>query len=202
MPSGMRAGLKRTYTTLTQDMLDSVDKPLYWLPLVYSIAYIHSTIIERKKFGPLGWCTKYEFGQHDFNASIQFLQSYLYALDPKKADIMSQISYPTIRYMISEVHYGGRITDDYDRRLMKTYALEWINERVMQPGFYYSQQAKVTHPYTDVLKFLELPPSQNPQYFNINFVRDAVNKMSTVDNPQIFRMHPNAEITYRKNETT
>lgn len=52
-----------------------------------------------------------------------------------------------------------------------------------------------------MLKFLELPPSQNPQYFNINFVRDAINKMSTIDNPQIFRMHPNAEITYRKQET-
>lgn len=29
--------------------------------------------------------------------------------------------------MISEVHYGGRITDDYDRRLMNTYAYEWIH---------------------------------------------------------------------------
>lgn len=33
--------------------------------------------------------------------------------------------------MIAEVHYGGRITDDYDRRLMKTYAHEWISEKVM-----------------------------------------------------------------------
>lgn len=70
LPSGMRAGLKRTYAQLTQDTLDSVDKPQFWLPLVYAIAFIHSTIIERKKYGPLGWCIKYEFGSHDYNASV------------------------------------------------------------------------------------------------------------------------------------
>ncbi|CAL6017562.1 Outer-arm_dynein gamma [Hexamita inflata] len=201
LPSGMRAGLKRTYTQLTQDTLDSVDKPQYWLPLMYAIAYIHSTIIERKKYGPLGWCIKYEFGTHDFNASIQFLQSYLYALDPRKAPIASQISYPTIRYMISEVHYGGRITDDFDRRLMNTYAQEWISPQVVNPNFYFSQQAKYTHPYNENLQQLSQAPTQNPQLFSIGMVREYINKLPAIDTPQIYRMHANAEINFRLNET-
>jgi len=45
------------------------------------------------------------------------------------------MSYATIRYMIAEVHYGGRITDDFDRRLMNTYCTEWLNEQVVSPGF-------------------------------------------------------------------
>ncbi len=31
------------------------------------------------------------------------------------------ISWKALRYMISEIQYGGRITDDRDRRLMITY---------------------------------------------------------------------------------
>jgi len=205
LPSGMKAGLKRTYTQLTQDMLDSVDKPSYWLPLVYAIAFIHSTIIERKKYGPLGWCIKYEFGTHDFNASIQFLQSYLYAIDTRKQPIAQQISYPTIRYMISEVHYGGRVTDSFDRRLMNTYAKEWISQAVVSPNFYFSPQAKYTHPYNDCLDCLSKPPNapgNNPAVFTIGWVRDYINKaVSPVDTPQIYRMHPNAEITFRLSET-
>ena len=36
-----------------------------------------------------------------------------------------------IRYLISEVTYGGRVTDDWDRRLLNVYALEYFNQAVI-----------------------------------------------------------------------
>lgn len=30
-------------------------------------------------------------------------------------------SWPTFQYMVSEVQYGGKITDNLDRRMFKTY---------------------------------------------------------------------------------
>jgi len=37
--------------------------------------------------------------------------------------------------MIAEVHYGGRITDDFDRRLMNTYCSEWLNPTTITTQF-------------------------------------------------------------------
>lgn len=36
-----------------------------------------------------------------------------------------------IRYLISEVTYGGRVTDDWDRRLLNVYASEYFNQAVI-----------------------------------------------------------------------
>ena len=95
--------------------------------------------------------------------------------------------------MIAEVHYGGRITDAFDRRLMNAYAKEWISPAVVQPGFYFAPAVKYTHPYNDVMDCLQKPPNapgNNPAVFTIQWVRDYINKnVQPVDNPQIYRMH-------------
>ena len=50
------------------------------------------------------------------------------------------LSWTTIQYMVAEVQYGGRITDDLDRELFITYAAKWLNEgslgfRSTKPNF-------------------------------------------------------------------
>lgn len=37
--------------------------------------------------------------------------------------------------MVGEVQYGGRVTDDYDKRLLNTYAKVWFGEHIFADNF-------------------------------------------------------------------
>lgn len=102
-PQGIRASMKRTLTDVPQDLLDYSPSPS-WPTLVYTVAFLHTVLMERRKYGPLGWNTQYEFNQSDLNGAIQCVQNHLDDMDPRKG-----ISWPTICFMIGEAQYGGRV---------------------------------------------------------------------------------------------
>ncbi|XP_049632688.1 dynein axonemal heavy chain 9 [Suncus etruscus] len=169
-PTGMHANLHKALDNFTQDTLDMCTREMEFKSILFALCYFHAVVAERRKFGPQGWNRSYPFNTGDLTISVNVLYNFLEA--------NAKVPYDDLRYLIGEIMYGGHITDDWDRRLCRTYLEEFIKPEMLEgdlhlaPGFTLPGNMDYNgyHQYIDA----ELPP----------------------ESPYLYGLHPNAEIGF------
>jgi dynein heavy chain len=97
--------------------------------------------------------------------------------------------------MVSDVQYGGKITDSLDVRLFRTYTKEWLTERTCQEGYAYN-------PASPVLKISNDFQYTVPAFSEHADCRKFIEQLPENESPEIFGLHPNADLTFSVKETT
>lgn len=80
--------------------------------------------------------------------------------------------------MVSAVEYGGRVTDDYDNRLLVTFCKVWFSDQIFTDEFQFYKGYGIL------------------KYKNIGEYLEVIETMKTVDPPQAYGLHTNADITW------
>lgn len=127
----MKANIKRTYSgMIDQQFLEDCTKPLIWRKLLFTLSYFHSVIQERRKFGPLGWNIRYEFNDSDLETSFTMLRLFL--------DSQDDVPWDSLTFITGHINYGGRVTDDNDRRCLINCLEKFMNDSALKDGFKFS----------------------------------------------------------------
>jgi len=136
-PDGLGANIRQQYTRLTPEQLEESERPEF-KALIYVLAFFHATIQERKKYGKIGWNIRYDFNDSDFKISFRLIALYM---NKAMEDGDEELPWETLRYLIGEAMYGGRVTDDNDRVVMNTYLDEYCGNFIFDTNqkFYFSR---------------------------------------------------------------
>lgn len=76
-PKGVKANLKGTISSLTDETIDSCRRADEYRKLAFGVCFFHAVVQERKKFGPLGWNIRYEFNESDLITSLTVIKNLL-----------------------------------------------------------------------------------------------------------------------------
>uniref|UniRef100_A0A7S2K9S5 AAA+ ATPase domain-containing protein n=1 Tax=Leptocylindrus danicus TaxID=163516 RepID=A0A7S2K9S5_9STRA len=189
-PDGMKLNMRTTLSKLDQDMIDECDHPSY-LPLVYVLTFLHAIVQERRKYGKIGWNVNYDFNESDFDISRKLISLYLNKANCGGKD--ESLPWGSIKYLVGDAMYGGRVSDDMDRRVLTTYVNEYIGDFLFDENyqFFFSRDG-----------FDYTLPQYSAGETAIDIAKDYVESLPLTNSPSVFGLHPNAEIGYLMKRTT
>ncbi|NWR46185.1 DYH17 protein, partial [Regulus satrapa] len=169
-PTGMRANLHGALDLFTQETLEQCSKETEFRCILFALCYFHAAVAERRRFGTQGWNRSYPFNNGDLTVSVNVLHNYLEA--------NAKVPWDDLRYLFGEIMYGGHITDDWDRRLCRTYLSEYVQPEMLDgevslaPGFM-------------------IPPRMDYEAYH-QYIDDNL----PGESPHLYGLHPNAEMGF------
>lgn len=188
-PNGLKMNMKNTLSKVTEDQLDLCP---HWAfrPLVFTLSFYHAVVQERRKYGKIGWNVIYDFNETDFTVSMRLIDTYL----TKAFHNNDPIPWETLRYLVGEAMYGGRVSDGMDRRIVKTYLEDYF-------GDFLFDTFRPFHFFQDELADYCLPADSTDSNKKVNLVQMSakVDSFPNSNTPDVFGLHPNAETGYLRN---
>ncbi|XP_056443291.1 dynein axonemal heavy chain 6 [Gadus chalcogrammus] len=175
-PKGLRANVRRAFTEITGSYFEEHVLGRPWRKIVFGVCFFHAIIQERKKFGPLGWNIGYEFSDSDRECALLNLQ--LYCKD-------TTIPWDALTYITGEITYGGRVTDAWDQRCLRTVLKGFFSPGTLEPGYAYSPSGVYLAPEED----------------RLDVYKKYIEGLPILDDPEVFGMHENANLAFQRLET-
>ena len=125
-----------------------------------------------------------QFSDPDLKISMQQLAMFLQEAPPGP----NNVPFPALRYLTGECNYGGRVTDDHDRRTLMAVLQGLYTPEVLDDNFRFSPSG------------LYYAPPGREFHSSHNYYLEFIKSLPITAAPEAFGLHANADITKDQQE--
>ena len=180
-PRGIKAQLRQVFLDLPPKEWEGSAKPAEFKRLMFALAFYHAVVLERRKFGPIGWnIAGIDFMASDLKTAAKNLNLYL--------EEQPVVPWETLNSVVGDINYGGRLTDKWDKRCNRSVLARYLCPPVLgAPGSYCFDAGGVYH-----------PPDTDATLESVRAYLDALPQDESMD---VYGLHENAAISLLLKET-
>ncbi len=165
---------------------------------------------ERRKYGALGWNIRYDFMDGDLTTALQTLNIMLsqgqqaqrgaaqlqQAQQAQRQGQQWELPWRALSYVTGQINYGGRVTDDNDRRLLGALLDRYYCHDTLQPGYspLFTTAASTTTTSSS-------RPGQLPDSGDVADYVAYIQALPSTDCPEVFGLHANADTAFQLQES-
>lgn len=179
-PKGIKANVLGALSYIDSDFFEQHILQAKWRAIVFGLCVFHAVLLERRKFGALGWNITYEFSESDRECGLKTLDFFI------SREKVEKIPWEAIYYINGEITWGGRVTDSWDQRCLKTVLKIFTFEKILDASYKYCRGD---------------PYYRDPIKSTIQEYKEYVQKFPTLEDPEIFGMNQNANLVFQTKET-
>ncbi|KAJ2856201.1 dynein heavy chain [Coemansia erecta] len=134
---GIRANMLESLAAIPRSLQQQ--PPAERARLHFLLAWLHSVVIERLRYAPLGWSKRYEFSDADFACALATIDCWIDRAATGRANIdPERIPWSALRTLLTESVYGGRLDNGFDKLILSSFV-----DRLFHPDAYGSEFALV-----------------------------------------------------------
>merc|ERR1711871_241593 len=117
---GIKTTIRRFLSSLPDERVNR--KPLERSKLYGLLAWFHALVIERLRYTPLGWTSKYEFSETDAMNAVDTIDYWFESMNIRRDNLdPKEIPWKAIRTLLVQSLYGGRIDNEFDMSVLQSF---------------------------------------------------------------------------------
>ena len=133
-PRGIKSSLLRIFSSLPQKRVDRA--PAERSRLYFLLAWLHSVILERLRYVPMGWTKAFEFSEADQKCGMDALDEWVDRMAADRRNVRpDRLPWDAMRASLQKIVYGGRIDNVFDQERLDAFVGQLFCARSYSEGF-------------------------------------------------------------------